>query len=476
MQQKISNAFHLNGWLFTSAVFLFLLVPPLVQKGLFMDGTIYGSVARNLAIDEGSFSDLKFSETLLSSFHDHPPLAFGLQSLVFKVCGDQFFVERLYGLLIALGTAVLVVLTFRRMGGSPYYSWLPVLFWISTERVFWCFNQNMLENTMSFFSLLSFYFLLRSTRASVLAFYRWLLFAVLALYAAFLSKGLPGLFPLGFFVLHYLADPKTRSIVFALKQTVLFILSFVIVGSMLAIAFPELAESVRQYLSQQVLNSVQGHDRVGERLPFISGLFQQLLPLLILLVLTMIIHFRLSKSLPKTSAEHRLLLFTAHSAFLPLLVSPKLSFYYFVPAVPYFCLGFVLYLLSLTSNFEKYIKQNKNYKNAITLICSSLLLFVLAYSGKQIKGYERDEHQIRDVERLLGLVPKGETIAVSDDLKDDWTLIANLERYGNWSMVEKTGTSNYFLENRESSDAPASREIQGGLSVFRLSFVGKPTP
>lgn len=124
-----------------------------------MDGMIYGAVARNLSLGLGNFWHLKFSDTLLQPFHEHPPLAFYLESLVFRLVGDFYFVERLYAFIIALSTALLLAKLFIRSGGSAPMAWLPVLLWISTERVFWSINQNMLEVTMSFFSLLSVYLL-----------------------------------------------------------------------------------------------------------------------------------------------------------------------------------------------------------------------------------------------------------------------------------------------------------------------------
>ena len=143
------------AWLFTGAVFLSLILPPLLMQGMFMDGMIYGAVARNLSLGHGTFWHLEFSETLLQPFHEHPPLAFYLESLFFRLSGDQYFTERLYTLFIALATVLVLVRLFRLTGGNNAGSWLGVLLWISTERVFWSINQNMLEVTMGFFSLLT---------------------------------------------------------------------------------------------------------------------------------------------------------------------------------------------------------------------------------------------------------------------------------------------------------------------------------
>ena len=62
------------------SIFILLCAPALFTEGMFMDGLMYATVAKNLAHGEGSFWFLKFSDTYLTSFHEHPPLIFGLQS------------------------------------------------------------------------------------------------------------------------------------------------------------------------------------------------------------------------------------------------------------------------------------------------------------------------------------------------------------------------------------------------------------
>ena len=46
-------------YLLSTSVFLLIIVPQLLTDGMFMDGLIYASIARNLAEGIGSFSDLK---------------------------------------------------------------------------------------------------------------------------------------------------------------------------------------------------------------------------------------------------------------------------------------------------------------------------------------------------------------------------------------------------------------------------------
>ncbi len=83
-------------WLFTVALLFALTLPVLVQDGMFQDGMLYAGIAKNLAGDRGSFWALHFSPTLFNIFNGHPPLAFGIQALFFKILGNSIYTERVY--------------------------------------------------------------------------------------------------------------------------------------------------------------------------------------------------------------------------------------------------------------------------------------------------------------------------------------------------------------------------------------------
>ena len=68
----------INNYFLLAVVALFIIIsaPLLLANGMFMDGTMYASISRNLAQGLGSFWKLYFSATLYPEFHEHPPLAF----------------------------------------------------------------------------------------------------------------------------------------------------------------------------------------------------------------------------------------------------------------------------------------------------------------------------------------------------------------------------------------------------------------
>ncbi|MEZ4720970.1 MAG: hypothetical protein R2813_03730 [Flavobacteriales bacterium] len=85
LKQLFASLNALN--LFAVALTIGLVVPLLVQDGMFMDAMLYTSVAHNLSEGIGSFwypqfSYLNVSE--LDAFHEQPPLGFGIQAKFFS--------------------------------------------------------------------------------------------------------------------------------------------------------------------------------------------------------------------------------------------------------------------------------------------------------------------------------------------------------------------------------------------------------
>src|SRR5207247_6982650 len=117
--------------LLTAAGCLAALVPRLAHRGMFLDGVTYASIARNLAQGRGRFWAPHYTDTIYPAFHEHPPLAFWLQSLWFQAFGDHWFVERAYSATAAALIALFIIVTWRAVQAVPDASnqyWLLVAF------------------------------------------------------------------------------------------------------------------------------------------------------------------------------------------------------------------------------------------------------------------------------------------------------------------------------------------------------------
>ncbi|MFA7410019.1 MAG: glycosyltransferase family 39 protein, partial [Bacteroidales bacterium] len=248
-------------WLLTALAFAGLLLPFLFHDGMFLDGLTYASISRNMSEGIGSLWKPHYTATLYPSFYEHPPLVFGIQSLFFRVLGDGIMTERLYSLSTALMTVwgiVAIWKLFSRDTRLANYSWLPVLLWIMTPVVFWSYRNNMLENTLTPFTLFAIWFLCKATLTGR---YWWLLPASLLIFASFLSKGPVGLFPLVTIPVYALSVKK----IFDLKDLSFSTLAILLPIFFLLILFwvaPDAKISLQNYLNSQLIPSLSGSREV----------------------------------------------------------------------------------------------------------------------------------------------------------------------------------------------------------------------
>ncbi len=128
----------------TMSVLLCLMVPQLFQEGMFMDGLIYSAIAHNLANGFGTYWELSFSQTIMKDFHEHPPLAFILQSLTYDLLGNGFYVDKIYAFLACIVSAGFVRGIWKIIVPNKSLKalwWLPVLLWVITPVISWSYRN-----------------------------------------------------------------------------------------------------------------------------------------------------------------------------------------------------------------------------------------------------------------------------------------------------------------------------------------------
>ena len=104
---------------------------------------MYATIARNLSVGVGSLWRPVVTDTFMADFHEHPPLAFWLEGMLFYVFGDQLCDRARLRILCGSVTAAALVGIWRelhcdnRQGCSC--GWLPIMFWIPCG--VWCIVQ-----------------------------------------------------------------------------------------------------------------------------------------------------------------------------------------------------------------------------------------------------------------------------------------------------------------------------------------------
>jgi 4-amino-4-deoxy-L-arabinose transferase-like glycosyltransferase len=440
---------HMTCTLAVLALFFGIISPAWLTEGMFLDGVTYAAISKNLAGGLGSFWDLHYTSTLYPHFHEHPPLAFGLQALFFRVLGDGFLTERIYSVGTYLISGIIMIRIWKRVAGEEIasLSWLPLLFWITIPLVTWSAPNNLLENTLMVFTGLSVLFILRSlTSNRVLN----LSLAGFMLFLGFLTKGFVALFPLSLPFWTWLLGPGGSWKRF-LKETGILLASMALLFLLLFLLVPESRTSLPAYFHKQVAGSIRNVVTVESRFYILRRMFTELIPALVL-VMVILVFTRKYQGLHVRN--HWILSFLAVglSGVLPIMISMKQRGFYILPAFPFFSMAISLYAAPRVKYLMDQVRFLTIRSVALRYAAASLLVAALLLNGVQFKKAGRDSEMIGDISILQEQIPAGSTIAVTSGLWEEWALHAYFQRRAGISLDDQKPVSRPFLLVGKGSD------------------------
>lgn len=456
---KRINAF----WLFTFFIFLVIFLPSVLKDGMFLDGITYSAISKNLANGLGDFFNPHYSKTIHANFYEHPPLVFGIQSMFFKVLGDSYYTERVFGLFITLLTFLGVTLIWSLFWNKDRekFSWIPVAFWISIPLVMWSYRNNLLENTMGVFTLFSSYFILKSLIKNSWA---WLVFGGLFIVLGLLSKGPVAFFPLSIPLIYGLVY-KTKN--YSLFTSFWLIVAVLLIGSFFIFLFPELYKNMAYYLNKQLFPAINNTREITTNTRFfiLFLLLKELLfPVLLgagvfLLTCSKKIAF---DGVPKTTVLFGLIAFAAS---IPLMISLKQRDFYLVPALPFFALSIGFFLKPHIQSLIDLFSEGVLMVFKKTIVFSFLILIgLLLFSDN---GSSRDSVLLSDVYKISAEITEGGMISYSKELQTNWLLIAYLSRIGYLSL-DKNKQHQYLLIIKGETYPKDYKKVNIDLELFCL--------
>lgn len=431
MSQTRSN--NTPFWLLLFGITLILLSKSLLTEGMFVDGVTYASISRNMAEGRGTFWNPHYTQTLYPEFRQHPPLALGMEALLFKAFGDHLWVEKAYSVLMFLLSGLMIALIWKRTTNNFRWAWLPLLYWMAMPLVAWSATNNLLENTMTVFVLLSVYLIIISYQQNHKF---WLILSAVTLLLAFLSKGFTGLFPLVFPILYCAFDQKRKWIQGPIDSLILLVCLAVLAGIMF-LTFPGSLPYLKDYIRLQVIGGGLHEATVSSRFYIVFSLLLQLI-IPLAMVLTLMILKTKNKDkrklfeFPPDKAWFYIFLILGLLGVLPIMVSVKQRDFYMLAALPFFALAFGHLTLAMANTIMLNVNEKHNKGRLIGSICIVLVGLVLTFvhMGK----YGRDEALIEEVKKQIAET-KGETIIdISHEEYTNWTRHAYFMRYGKISL------------------------------------------
>ncbi len=460
---KIKQKTEIPFWLITISIVLVFTLSYLIQDAMFQDAMLYSSVSHNLGIGIGTFWFPQYS-TLniagLSSFHEHPPLVFGIQSIFYRMFGDSIYIERFYTLAMIILTMILInwlwKITIKNKPELSKFGWLPVLYWILVPIVQWNYRYNMLENTMGIFILLSFitsYYNLKYGSNKLLF---WILSGFFVFLASF-SKGIPGLFIIVVPFVYWLTTKRISFKQSALFTTILIGVPIVIYATLLL--FPDSRDNLTTYFFKRVLWRIDSLPTAEYRLEIIVRVIMELLPVIIGTLIAYVFGKIKKIEMSENFKEASFFILTGFAGALPLTLTLCQRGWYLVPIFPYFAIGFALLTIPTLSLYVNTINIKTNgYK---TFFIASCIVFVTAmtFTGTKYGKIGRDQDIVTDVYEIGKVVPKYSTITVPKEMYNqyDFVLQGFLVRYFNIS-ISPYQEYDYFLTEKKLKIKPLNYE------------------
>src|SRR3990167_7332052 len=432
---KIFFRQNLPWFLFSCGLFILTTVLILVQKKMDSDGTLYASVAWNMAHNIGSLWHPVNTPSVFPQFYEHPSFGMFINSLFFRIFGDNFIVDRLYCLftLILSVWATTLIWYQSQTVASKYLWWLLLFCWSAVPLMGNCYGANVIEDLLVVFTTFSVWAILRilfhTSKIGVLS----LLFASACMTGAFFSNGLQAFFPFAVPIIYQVVfcDRKWKVI---LTQTFLLILFTTAIIFSVFLYHPAFA-FIRQYFFEQIVATFT-HARIGngnyKGFAHLTGMWFVLHNLLWLFLAIMVVFIILAKKSAKTflniakenivNRKVILFLLIGLSASLPILASSRQMPHYFLQAFPFYILMFLEILTPM----------------------------------------------LKDVDAISKIVPKNAAISVNSALFRNWNLHAYLYRYYQIDLTQNQGKPFYLQYKNDQHLLPGYQKVDVHLQKYIL--------
>ncbi len=463
-----------------------MVLPRLVVKGLFGDGLLYSSIARNMSIGKGTiwhpfFSSSYWLDNVLPVYYENPPLMLYFESFFFRFFGDFWWVEKFYSSIIFILNAFLLIKIWQFFEEKKYikihgFGYLILIFWLLIPRVLWGNANNMMDNNLLTFCLLSILFILKgivpkksfqlienqaistpSVYFDKTTFF-YLFLASFSIFLGILTKGPVALYPLSMPILFSFF---TKEINFKKAFINTFILSFLSLFLFFILLYfnADALNYFTNYWQQRLLAVIVGSrddmKLIGwQHFEILETLFVELLPILgVFFLFYLGLKFKkISLDFPSKYVQLGLFFtFLGFSATLPIMISTKQSGIYLIPGLPMFAIAATFFALPF---FERLIglKMYPRFSKQLTYFSVLGIVVTLIYSATILGTYQRDKMLLSDVDNLKKIIPENEKVGVCFQMMDDFTYHVNLQRFCRYELRKNTPTT-YFLTRKIECDS-----------------------
>ena len=328
--------------------------------------------------------------------------------------------------------------------------WFVLLLWMLIPLMFWASTNNLLENTMAIFTLLSVLFYLKSRKKHRFIF---LCCTGLMVFLAFMTKGFTGIYPLAFPFIYWLCRCNISLKKMAMDSFTIVLVS-AIPMAVLLLFYPPAKSFFADYFSNQILNSIQNVQTVDSRFFIVIRFFKEIITPLVAVGIICLIALRQKvfknsfSTIPQKTAAAFLLL-TLCGVF-PIMISLKQNGFYILTVFPIFAIGLGIFTESFLNNIRISEKIQIFFKITSVVVLLAAISANVFYAGK----IGRDEKLLTDIYYLLPNIPEHTTIEVEESMSENYSAQAYLYFLKKISIVTKQEHEFFLCEGDHEPEGP----------------------
>ena len=470
-------------WVFTIAYICFMFIPRLVTQGLFGDGLLYASMARNLSIGVGEYWSPYFSSSYWLPYVDgtryieNPPGMLWIQSMFFQIVGDHWWTEKLYSFFITAISCLLIVKVWNRIyeqdSVAKYFAFLPLLFWYTMPTIFWGAPNNLMDNSIVIPCLASCYFLIKAMQVE-----RYITPSILAtifLFIAFMIKGPVGLYPIAIPFLYFLIYKK-KQLTIGILHSILMTAAFGI--CLYSLLFFEPAAAYFQDYWDNRLGAVLGGGREDASLQGFAKLkiiklvaTELIVPILVAVIFIAVLKWK-KQNLYWTQNQKRRTLFIfllALAASLPIMLSSAQNKIYIIPGMSIYALAIASLIYPLLKNWYNTSTGNSIFNRRANTFFIAVLIGVLLFSWTEFGKFGREKDLLADLEKIKNTIPIGSKVYADEEMINNFNAQNYLQRFHRIELIPQN-QQKIFNFHLSKSDTPINGYQRTDLetSIFKV--------
>jgi 4-amino-4-deoxy-L-arabinose transferase-like glycosyltransferase len=438
---------------------------PLFQRGLFIDGLLYKTVALNYARGESTFWEMFFTPVSMNPFHEQPPFFFFVTGSWFRLFGHGIIADKVLTLLLFITTMFLLWRISVKLAGK-INGYVALLFMLMIPVFHWTFVNQVIESLVTPVTLACFLLLL-SFRAKSRPF-SWsypILFG-LGVIVLFLCKGFQSCFIIVAPFFYLLLERSGRMLWFT-------IISLVLSAGVLCLLlfhYPPSAAWFDGYFHKRLLSSLEGVGATtGFRFEIVIRIITELLlPIVVLAGVRLWRGRRGLRPNVRFSSDSKVLLFTALCGSVPYVITLEQRGFYLTPAFPFY----VLFLtLAFREELEEICVAAGKWLAGRTQSVAVWIMLVLTVIYWMLSPfiYKRDKNLLTDLARIEKFVAEGDTVTIDPDMWNDTALQAYLYMKQR-VVVDQLNENACYIHDREHGTMPRKgyRKVMNGSVQYDL--------